>query len=437
MSIYHNLLSSRTNTYLIVRGGKYYFSIRREGKVFRKSLYTDDLKTAQHLVNRIISNSMVDNCSISFLKAIVAEQIKIVAYQMDDKTEQVAPTHHSASTKQNHHDNSIKSKEYMYLPFSVALKRWVADKASNLYKKSDGKYALSKTSKEKISYLKFVCVYLWRNKHLHQITSSDVDYALHVYSQCPQKNRLPWCNLTEEEQIEAAIQGNVPIEDRFLNSLNRVKTALKCFFDYYWRLNIISTNPVCATRFAIGKAYNNRGKFSIRDIKRIIQHCKVGDFSALKAAIMLQLYAGLRNKEIVGLKPTDIKVYRGCEYIHVKGTKTDNAERYVPIHAALSQSGAISLLKAGQMTLLSSQMTYFFKKLILKLGINTTDENGHMLSFYSLRHTFATALAHSGASEVHIEWLMGHAHTGTKSKYIGKSVSHIPRLAKTVGKLAF
>ncbi|ENI4488716.1 tyrosine-type recombinase/integrase [Vibrio fluvialis] len=437
MSIYHNLLSSRPHSYLIERRGNYYFSIRREGKIVRKSLYTDDLRTAQRLVHRIISNPLMDTCSIAMLKAIVVEQIKAFVYCGTNTPTQDADPVDRASREVHSEPVSPSSNvgDRTHLPFPLALKRWVADKASNLYKKSGGQTVLKKTTQEKISYLKYVFEHLWRHKALHQITSSDVDYALHVYSNCPQKKRLPWCNVSKEEQIAAAIQGDIPIEDRFSNSLSRVKTALKSFFDYYWRLNVIENNPMNGIRFTIDKKYNNRGKFSPRDTKKITRYCGSGDMTPLKAAIMLQLYAGLRNKEIEDLTPADIKTYRGYQYIHVRGTKTDNAERYIPIHPTLAQSSLLDHLKNGRMALLSSQMSYFFKKLMAKLQIRPCDENGDMLSFYSLRHSFATALAHSGASEVHIEWLMGHAHSGTKSKYIGKSVSHVPKLAKTVGKI--
>lgn len=156
MSIYHNLLSSRPHSYLIERRGNYYFSIRREGKIVRKSLYTDDLRTAQRLVHRIISNPLMDTCSIAMLKAIVVEQIKAFVYCGTNSPTQDADPVDRASREVHSEPVSPSSNvgDRTHLPFPLALKRWVADKASNLYKKSGGQTVLKKTTQEKISYLK-------------------------------------------------------------------------------------------------------------------------------------------------------------------------------------------------------------------------------------------------------------------------------------------
>lgn len=66
------------------------------------------------------------------------------------------------------------------------------------------------------------------------------------------------------------------------------------------------------------------------------------------------------------------------------------------------------------------------------LNIPTEDEKGLPRSFYSFRHNFASGLASGGVSELHIEWMMGHSHTGTKQRYIDRGVEHVPALYESI-----
>lgn len=429
MSVYHNQLSSKPNSYLIERNAIFYFSIRHNGKLLRKSLYTDDKHIAQQIVKGVIQHRLFDGCTKDTLKAIVTEQIKTMSLAVIHGDQDTSPVLDETSHQSTSNTTSA-------LTFPHALQNWINDKSSNLYQKTGGQPALKKTVNEKIGYLNYVFTFLWKNKSIREITSSDIDYALQVYSQTPKRSKAPWCNLNEEEQIKMAIHGDIPLEDRFTRSLHRVKTALWGLFDYYWRRNVIVHNPVKELRFRFEKTYNSRGKLPRRHTQKIVNYCLSKPRSPMAAAILIQLFGGLRNKEIEDLRPEDIKTYRGHRYIHVKGSKTKNAHRFVPVHPVLKDSGALDAFARDYANINSIQMTYFFKKLLMMLGLPDEDDYGQPLTFYSLRHTFATALAQSGASEIHIEWLMGHSHTGTKSKYIDKSIAHIPKLAATINKMS-
>lgn len=71
------------------------------------------------------------------------------------------------------------------------------------------------------------------------------------------------------------------------------------------------------------------------------------------------------------------------------------------------------------------------------LSIPTDDEKGLPRSFYSFRHNFASGLAYSAVSELHIEWLMGHSHSGTKQRYIDRVVEHVPALYESIQSLKY
>lgn len=431
MSVYHNILSSRSHSYLICRNNIFYFSMRVGKSLVRKSLFTDSLKTAQQIVANILSNPISHSCTVAILKSLIQDQIAAATqwHRSTPRPVQLPPTQ-STPVRSN------TTYEPQTLTFSQAVDAWEEDKSSNLHYKSGGVKVLDKTKKEKTTYLRYVFGHLWKHKPITQISSADIDYALYVYSRCPKKSLLPWTNLTDEQQISAGLKGEVPLDERFGHSLNRVKTALKGFFDHYWRRSIIATNPMTELRFCFQKTYNNRGLFTQTQIRKLVRFCIDSPTSSFTCAIALQLLAGLRNKEIESITSKDIKTFRAVRYLHVRGTKTVNAERYVPIHPLLEKLGVIDYIRGDKPMLSSPQISYRFKELMIKLRFEPEDQQGNWLSFYSLRHNFATALAQSGASEIHIEWLLGHTHTGTKSKYIANDVRHVPKLAKTINKIS-
>ncbi|ENM5835283.1 tyrosine-type recombinase/integrase [Vibrio metoecus] len=367
------------------------------------------------------------------LKSLIDEQL---SYFFNDASSKTTNVKNNITTHEQIMVEKSSSSTNTSLGFSDALDLWVKDKSSNFHRKNGGSRVKEKTKSEKLSYLKNVFGLLWRNKSLYQISSADIDHALYIYSRYPKKRILPWSKLSNEQILDIAVKGGVPIHQRFEQSLHRVKTSLMMFFDYFWRRNLISTNPVREIRFQIEKKYNNRGQFSSSQLKQILKFCFSGELSPIKCAILLQLFGGLRNKEIEILSQYDIKEFKNCTYFHVRGSKTLNAERYVPVHPTLIKHGLVRYISEMKQ-LCSRQISYEFKKVMKYLNLDSKDENGCSISFYSLRHNFATSLALIGASDVHIEWLMGHAHAGTKSKYISKTESIIPELTQTIAKISF
>lgn len=432
MAIFHSILGSRSYSYLIIRNGIYYFSIRRDKSVIRKSLYTSNFNEAKEIVKNILRNPLSHSCSAFVLKSLVKEQVLNFAKlpPRGDKVVKGAPAHSKTA------DCQTTPCGKGLLTYPEALDLWSSDKASNLHIKKNGDKVLAKTKNEKLSYLHHVFKHLWMGKPISHISSSDIDYALHIFGRSAKKNSLPWANMSVEKQIAAAISGEVPVECRFNRSLKRVKTALNCFFEHYWRLNVLPKNPMSDIRFLCdGVKYRKRGAFTSIQLKKLTDYCQESGATELTVAIALQLFAGVRNKEIELISKKDLNKFRGVYYLHIKGTKTANAERFIPLHPRLIELGVMDYFINGKRALSSPKITYEFSKLMDQLGLPRVDEQGNTLSFYSLRHNFATALAKSGASDIHIEWLMGHAHSGVKSRYIKNGKEQIPVLDKVVSKI--
>ncbi|EJG0778051.1 tyrosine-type recombinase/integrase [Vibrio parahaemolyticus] len=320
--------------------------------------------------------------------------------------------------------------------FKEALDSWAKNKNSNLYVKKS-KPVSKKASDEKINYLSGLILHLWKDKPIGEIDGKEIDRAFRLYSQFPLTKRNPWKSMTLEERIEAAENGDVPEDERVGKTLVRIKTAVNLFFDHFWRLGVIDNNPVKDMRFNDFVGGGERGAFTKAQLNDFQTFATSNDLDGFKVAILLQMYTGMRNSEIENIRPEDIKTKQGVDYIHVRGTKTVNAERYIPIHAKLVEFSVCEYIKSGGEIYTSQSITQRFNRLMQSLNIPKEDNKGLPLSFYSFRHNFASGLASGGVSELHIEWLMGHSHTGTKQRYIDRGVEHVPALYESVECLAY
>ncbi|HCE3378982.1 TPA: tyrosine-type recombinase/integrase [Vibrio parahaemolyticus] len=320
--------------------------------------------------------------------------------------------------------------------FKEALDQYIHDKSSNLYIKKN-KPVSKKASDEKINYLSGLILHLWKNKPIGDINGKEIDRAFRLYSQFPLTKHNPWKSMTLEERIEAAEQGDVPEGERVGKTLGRIKTAVNLFFDHFWRLAVIDNNPVKDMRFNDFVGGGERGSFTKAQLNDFQTFATTNDLDGFKVAILLQMYSGMRNSEISNIQPEDIKTEQGVDYIHVRGTKTVNAERYIPIHSKLKEFGVVDYIKAGGEIYTSQSITQRFNRLMQSLSMSKEDSKGLPLSFYSFRHNFASGLASGGVSELHIEWLMGHSHQGTKQRYIDRGVEHVPSLAESINCLSY
>ena len=320
--------------------------------------------------------------------------------------------------------------------FKEALDQYIHDKSSNLYINKN-KPVSKKASDEKINYLSGLILHLWKDKPIGDINGKEIDRAFRLYSQFPLTKHNPWKSMTLEERIEAAEQGDVPEGERVGKTLGRIKTAVNLFFDHFWRLAVIDNNPVKDMRFNDFVGGGERGSFTKAQLNDFQTFATTNDLDGFKVAILLQMYSGMRNSEISNIQPEDIKTEQGVDYIHVRGTKTVNAERYIPIHSKLKEFGVVDYIKSGGEIYTSQSITQRFNRLMQSLSMSKEDSKGLPLSFYSFRHNFASGLASGGVSELHIEWLMGHSHTGTKQRYIDRGVEHVPSLAESINCLSY
>jgi integrase len=138
------------------------------------------------------------------------------------------------------------------------------------------------------------------------------------------------------------------------------------------------------------------------------------------------LYTGCRPSEAIGVVGSDLQMIRGIPVLHIRGTKTANADRYVPVVPeilprleALAPDQIASPNAAGRKHTESS-----YKRIVDRLRREMNISMGCKVyrnqlvppypladDFvpYLLRHTFCTDLQKRGVDVRAAQRLMGHA----------------------------
>jgi integrase len=141
---------------------------------------------------------------------------------------------------------------------------------------------------------------------------------------------------------------------------------------------------------------------------------------------LLMLECGCRAKEARNVQGMDIQIVDGTRVLHIRGTKTVNADRYVPLpddlyqlikdtprfqYVCLTQKGT-KFTETGYKRLTER----FRRELNLSMGCRTY-RNALVPPFplssdfipYMLRHTYCTDLCRKGVDVRTAQYLMGHA----------------------------
>ncbi len=126
-------------------------------------------------------------------------------------------------------------------------------------------------------------------------------------------------------------------------------------------------------------------------------------------ALMFAYYTGVRRSELLRLSNKDIFENN----IHIRGTKTQSSDRYVPRFKKLEQFLPLENEKGFNL----SETT--LKREIYKLR----ELCGFHIKFKDLRTTFGTICAEAGIEEQTIAKWMGHTNTQTTRKYYIKLLS--------------
>ena len=183
----------------------------------------------------------------------------------------------------------------------------------------------------------------------------------------------------------------------FLNKLppTRIKEmciiTIKQIFRKAKELKIIKDNP--CEYISKGKIERTkRDWFNINEQKQILNKIKESNNELLLKTLIL---TGARPNELNGLKKEDVK----DGYIHIKGTKTKNSDRWVKISERLEKE-----LKSKSEIIFKyclSSLQKEFRRMLKELSIQG--------SLYSLRHTFASNLYYMKVPDKERQSYLGHS----------------------------
>lgn len=139
-----------------------------------------------------------------------------------------------------------------------------------------------------------------------------------------------------------------------------------------------------------------------------------------RVVLALAYSAGLRSKELINLKESDIDFERMT--IHIRKSKY-NKDRVVPLSKFISKGLKRYIRETRPINWLfngshrdgrysSRGLSWIMKSALKYSGITKT------VSLHSLRHSYATHLLEEGVNIVQIKELLGHAHVSTTMIYL-------------------
>jgi len=216
----------------------------------------------------------------------------------------------------------------------------------------------------------------------------------------------------------------------------------------------IGRNPFLGNRVkGSRKKAQHRRAFRADELHRIFRHpvftgCasakrrySTGDLivkDSLYWSPLIALFTGLRASEIGALEPSDLKLLRGHDganwYISVRGTKSENAVRDIPLHGGIVELGLIDLFKTAEQN--GNRRVFeewkkpknkkfsearvirnFNEKICSSIG-----EAGSRPGFHCFRHSLQARMARSGLDPKFQRAILGHSQKGMEADYYKKDI---------------
>ena len=208
--------------------------------------------------------------------------------------------------------------------------------------------------------------------------------------------------------------------------INKIYQDMRFIFSKAKENSMIHENPAAYLIRPKGGANHRR---SITDSER---RCllDVSESDSCYLLFLLMLFCGCRPQEAVEAQLRDVEMRSGVPFLHIRGTKTENSDRYVPmpsyLYVRLPKRGPfdhIALNRHGSKHSLAS-----YKRLVAHLRRDMNIEMGcrtyrnelippYPLAEdfvpYCLRHTYCTDLQKAGIDIRTAQKLMGHADIST------------------------
>lgn len=218
------------------------------------------------------------------------------------------------------------------------------------------------------------------------------------------------------------------------SSLKDKRAFLSDLFKFSQRQGYILSNPLDLCRLNMHPSrVEIRSLFSQSQRNSILSYCKSDLSDPRSWFVLIMAYSGMRNSEALSCKILRDE-NTGIPYFNIPSGKTKSAKRKIPVHQQLISLGIEEIFPE----LLSSQkpdLTQYYSTTI-KRSLSLPDRNNadELLSLYSLRHNFITALQElSDAPPAHTKYLIGHS--DITSNYTHLSHTQLGELQRIINQL--
>lgn len=216
-------------------------------------------------------------------------------------------------------------------------------------------------------------------------------------------------------------------EGRSKDHISKVYQQLRFIFSTAWQNKLINDDPTI--NLTKPKGTNNTRRSITKEERELFLKVAV---EPVYLPFLFMYYCGCRPSEVRKITHKDISVENGIELLHIRGTKTKNADRYIPIPTQLSTY----IKKYPKIEKYCVVPKHVFTKNFNKLRDEMRDLSGGKFAWikieptgkepyykkeylvdplakdftpYCLRHTFCTDLKDKGVDIRDAQYLMGHA----------------------------
>lgn len=204
--------------------------------------------------------------------------------------------------------------------------------------------------------------------------------------------------------------------------VNEVYQTLKFIFSTAYNNGLLATDPSAKI---IKPAYVTGHRRAITENER--KHLlKVAETEPRFTLFLLMLYCGCRPSEAMEAQGRDITEIDGYPVLHIRGTKTANADRFVPIpdnlYQIIKNTPKFDYISSNEAGNKHTQKSYqrlckhLRREMNISMGCKVSRNQlippyplADDFTPYDLRHTFCTDLQKKGVDIRTAQYLMGHA----------------------------
>jgi integrase/recombinase XerC len=269
---------------------------------------------------------------------------------------------------------------------------------------------------------------------VHTITSYKNDINQFIAFISPNEEAFPITEINYQ-QIRAWVASL--LKDKIAaKSVNRKLSALKSFFKYLQRQQIIEVNPMA--KISGPKTPKRLPVFvDEHQMENLFANVKFEEgFNGLRDRLILDLFyqTGIRRAELTHLKELDLNLFNSTIKVLGKRNKERlipislplkrNLESYLQVKKELNLSNPMLLVSEKGNTL-SEQTVYNTVKKYLSQVTTIQKKSPHVL-----RHTFATHLLNNGADINAVKDLLGHANLSATQVYTHNTIDKLKKSYK-------